>query len=377
MNLTRIPWFGGIVAVLALAGCMALPATQPEVPFAPPGSGESIGSLRNARVAYPMPDPKVRLTYLAGELTQAERTQLELLAPNVRVLSGLTRQSALEHAAEAHGADARFATSEFIARAPHLVWVQAMSAGVDHILESGPLAKSDRIVLTNMRAVHGPAIADHAMAMLLTLTRNMKAHAANQAAGRWEGDAGGHPIALQGRTMLVVGLGGIGTEIAQRAHGFGMHVIATRRTAAPAPAYVERVGGPDALAAMLPEADVVAICVPLTGETRGLMRAREFAAMKPGAYLINIARGPIVDTGAMMESLRSGRLAGACLDVTDPEPLPADHPLWHMDGVVITPHTAAEAELTRERRWSLLCENIRRFGAGEPLLNVVDPRAGY
>jgi phosphoglycerate dehydrogenase-like enzyme len=133
---------------------------------------------------------------------------------------------------------------------------------------------------------------------------------------------------------------------------------------------------PDLLS-MLPQADVVAIAVPLTPETQNLFNKEAFAAMKPGAYLINIARGGIVVTDELVAALQKGKLAGACLDVTDPEPLPGSSPLWQMRNVVITPHVAARAEVTEERRWALLRENLRRFAAGEPLMNVVDKQAGY
>ena len=145
----------------------------------------------------------------------------------------------------------------------------------------------------------------------------------------------------------------------------------------PAPEYVARVGKPDDLLAMLPEADVVAICVPLTSETENLLDAKALGAMKKGSYLINIARGRIVNTDALLAALRGGQIAGACLDVTDPEPLPADHPLWKEPNVIITPHMAAAGEVTEERHRLLRLENIRRFAAGEPLLNVVDKKAGY
>lgn len=131
------------------------------------------------------------------------------------------------------------------------------------------------------------------------------------------------------------------------------------------------------LADLLPAADVVVLCVPLTDETTGLIGERELAMMKPEAYLVNIARGRVVDTDALIAALDEDRLAGACLDVTDPEPLPSDHPLWTMDNVVITPHVAGRSALTEERRHALFVENVRRFGAGEPLLNVVDKHAGY
>jgi phosphoglycerate dehydrogenase-like enzyme len=253
-----------------------------------------------------------------------------------------------------------------------------MSAGVDRYMGVPELVENDRIVLTNMRGVHGPAIADHAFAMLLALTRDLRFHLANQADGIWErGGSTTRPIALEGRTMLVVGLGGIGTEVAKRAHGFGMRVLATRRSDTPGPEFVERVGSPRDLLSMLPEADVVAVCVPLTEETRGLFGKAAFDAMKPGAILINVGRGRVVETGALLAALDSGRLGGACLDVTDPEPLPADHPLWRHPRVIVTPHVSSDAELTDRRRWEIFRENIRRFGAGEPLENVVDKRAGY
>ena len=128
---------------------------------------------------------------------------------------------------------------------------------------------------------------------------------------------------------------------------------------------------------LLAEADVVALCVPLTKQTQGMIGTRELAALKKGAFLINVGRGKVVDTDALVKALESGHLAGACLDVTDPEPLPSDHPLWSMPNVVITPHMSGRSALTRERWNAVFVENIRRFGAGEPLLNVVDKAAGY
>lgn len=370
-----------LTLIFLAAGCAnpAPMAPQPveTAPGAAPVAGQEVGSLRNARVAYAMPAERAQLTYFAGALDAAELAELSELAPNLRIVANLSREQALARAAEAHGVDGRFATADFIARAPHLVWVQAMSAGVDRYLGNAALMEKDSIVLSNMQGVHGPAIADHSMAMLLTLTRDLREYSKQQESARWSPGGTGAATALAGRTMLVVGLGGIGTEIAQRAAGFGMRVIATRRSDAPGPAYVEKVGRNEDLMAMLPEADVVAIAVPLTAETENMFDAAAFAAMKPGAILINIARGKVVDTAALMEALRSGRLGGACLDVTEPEPLPADHPLWSLPNVIITPHVASDAELTNERSWELLRENLRRFAAGEPLLNVVDKRAGY
>lgn len=382
-SIPRRPAFGLVAAfVLTLPACTLTPRDASPGVLSQPGAipdPESIGSLRNARVAFP--DARgTTLTVLMGPLPAAELDELKRLAPNVNILHGLSREQAMEHAGEAHAVDARFVSPEFLANAPKLVWVMAMSAGVDHLIGLEGLAGNGRVVLTNMRAVHGPAIADHSFAMLLSQTRNLRAYAQHQAAGKWareSGDDTPRSSSLAGRTMLVVGLGGIGGEIAQRAHGFGMRVTAIRRSDTPAPEYVSRLGHATDLLGMLKEADMVAICLPLTPETEGMFDAEAFAAMKPGAFLINIARGPIVDTPSLMAALEAGRLGGACLDVTDPEPLPPEHPLWKHPRVLITPHVAADAEITSERRNAVLRENIRRFGAGEPLLNVVDMKAGY
>ncbi len=344
-----------------------------------PASAEEIGSLRNARVAVPLADRKTELTYFAESMSPEDLEELRKIAPNLRIVPGLSAAQALARAEEAHGVDERYATPEFIQKAKNLAWVQTMSAGVDRVLRNESLVANGRIVLTNHRGVHGPAIADHAMAMLLSLTRDLRFLAANQSRKEWNrGRSDLAPVALEGRTMLVVGLGGIGSEIARRGKAFGMTVWATRRTSGiPKPDYVDRIGLSPDLLSMLPEADVVVIAVPLTAETKGLFNRKAFAAMKRGAYLVNIARGGIVVTDELVAALRSGKLAGACLDVTDPEPLPAGSPLWEMRNVVITPHVASRAEVTEERRWELLRENLRRFAAGEPLLNVVDKQAGY
>ena len=339
----------------------------------------SIGSLRNARVAYEIPDgaEPPTLTYIGARLSDDQLTELRDVAPNVRVINATSGADALTHAPDAHAIDGRFYSPRFHESAPNLVWVESPSAGVNWILNDS-LVNDDDIVLTNMRAVHGPAIADHAFAMLLTLTRGMRAYEDNREQGRWvRADVRPEPIALHGRTMFVVGLGGIGSEVAKRAKGFGMRVIASRRSDTPKPDYIDMQGKPDQLHEMLSQADVVAICLPLTEETNGLFDEDAFAIMKPGAYLINVGRGQIVNTVAMLAALNSGQLAGACLDVTDPEPLPNGHPLWNEPNVVITPHVSSRAALTTTRRWVLTKENIRRFGAGEPLLNTVNKQAGY
>jgi phosphoglycerate dehydrogenase-like enzyme len=360
--------------VCLLAACASTPSDA-----ARPNLADESGSLRNAVVATPAGVAAGEVVYFARGLSDADRAAVAAFEPPLRVVEGLTREEAVARAHEAHGIDAFYASAEFVAAAPQLTWVQVPSAGVDHYASAAHLVGEPRIVMTNMRAVHGPAIADHVFAMLLALTRDLPVHLAGRASGAWNDDGSGvlEPITLAGRTLLVVGLGGIGSEVAKRAAGFDMRVLATRRSGTDAPPFVERVAGPEALLELLPEADVVVVCVPLTPETDGLFDAAAFAAMKRGAYLVNIARGRVVDTAALVDALHTGRIAGACLDVTEPEPLPADHVLWTFPNVVITPHVAAQSASTLERRSALLVENLRRFAAGEPLLNVVDKRLSY
>jgi phosphoglycerate dehydrogenase-like enzyme len=368
MKLARARIVVGWLFSLTLAAACTAPATV--------DNGEEFGSLRNARVA--VESPQRELVYFAGALEPAELEQLAQAAPNVKVVAGLSREQALERAQEADGVEARFATAEFLAKAPNVRWVQSMSAGVDRYMGVKALVDDERIVMTNQKGAYGPAIADHVFAMALSLARDLRFYADKQREQEWARDgSGAKAFALQGRTLLVLGLGGIGSEVAVRGHAFGMRVLATRRTDGEKPAYVERVGKPEDTLALLAEADVVVLCVPLTPETENLIDARALAAMKPGALLVNIARGKVVDTTALLAALETGQLGGACLDVTDPEPLPKENALWKHPRVLITPHVAADAELSGERAFALLRENVRRFGAGEPLLNVVDKKAGY
>jgi len=369
---TRRTSFRAALIALALIACL------PAQPLAAQTTAQELGSSRNARIAFPMESRTVELTYLARSMEQEDLAQLRRAVPNVRVVTGLSRDEALKLAAQVHGIDGRYCSSEFLRAADALCWVQSTSAGVERYLAVPELRDNERIVLTNMRAVHGPTIADHAFAMLLALTRDLPYYLDPAQDGTWNRRGSGAPtIALQDKTLLVVGLGGIGSEVARRGKGFGMHVLATRRSDTPPPPYVDRQTRPHALMELLPEADVVVLCVPLTKQTEGMIGADELGAFKPDAYLVNIARGKVVDTEALVKALQEGRLAGACLDVTDPEPLPPGHPLWTMPNVVITPHMSGRSALTAERWRAVYLENLRRFGAGEPLLNVVDKNAGY
>lgn len=380
-----------VLFALGVLACRAAEPTSPPHAVAPQAATRAadaeksarltdalaIGSERGARVALDTQSGKQELLYLAGDVSEDEQDRLYQLAPNVRVLAKLSREDALKWADQAHGCDARFVSREFLAKATKLRYVQAQSAGVDRYAGLAELRARPEIVFCNLRAVHGPAIADHVFALLLALARDLPSAWERQQAAEWRGASAREPFSLAGRTLLVVGLGGIGTEVARRAKGFEMTVLATRRSGTDAPPFVDRVELAETLHELLPLADVIVLCVPLTPETTHLIDARAFAALRPGAILVNIARGKVVDTAALVDALKSGRLGGACLDVTDPEPLPSDHELWRLPNVLITPHVAASAALTDERATALLRENLRRFARGEPLLNVVDWNAGY
>lgn len=374
MNLSPTHPLLPLATVLLLgSGCSSTADSTPESIPAP-----TIGSLDGARVAVDTDDGARELLYLAGSMDPEELEQLNQLSPNVRCVIPESVEDALRLAPQAQGANGRHCTPEFLAAADQLVWVQCPSAGVAWLLERDAIRDRDEIVLTNMQGIHGPAIAEHVFGMLLTLTRDIGFHQLPAQRGAWERNGSGREaIALSGKTLLVVGLGGIGREVARRAKGFDMEVLATRRSRKEPPAYVDRQGVAEDLDDMLSLADVVVLCVPLTDETEGMINERTLGLMKPGAYLVNIARGKVVDTDALVAALDSGHLAGACLDVTEPEPLTPGHRLWSMPNVVITPHVASRASLTGERRRALLEANLQRFGAGEPLLNVVDKTAGY
>lgn len=284
-----------------------------------------------------------------------------------------------EARAEVADADALigFCSDEVLEAGDRLVWVQIFSAGAERCVPVERVAGGD-VVLTNMQKMSSPVLGEHAVAMMLALARGIVQYSKRMPSGEWNrgwvDDFG--VMSVNGKTMLVAGLGGIGTAAAKRASGLGMRVIATRASSREGPDFVDYVGLSDELFELAAQADVVVNALPLTPETEDLFDAAFFDAAKRGHYFINVGRGGSVVTADLVAALNDGHVAGAGLDVTDPEPLPADHVLWQMDNVVITPHMAGFGS-DRERHAALLKDNIRRFIAGEPLLNVVDPEKGY
>jgi phosphoglycerate dehydrogenase-like enzyme len=298
-------------------------------------------------------------------------------APGVTLVGAPDRAAAVREAADADAVIGE-CVPEVIAAGSRIRWVQRMYAGVERCVAIPAFAERG-IVLTNMQKVAGSVMAEHVLAFMFGLTRGLAAYVPAQAKGEWENEAvpESRLWEVKGRTMLVAGLGGIGTEVAKRAHALGMTVIATRNSGTDGPDYVAEVGLADKLLPFAGRADVIVSTLPLTPETKGLMNKAFFDAAKRGALFINVGRGGTVVTDDLVAALRDGRLGGAGLDVTDPEPLPAEHPLWRAPNVIITPHVAAGLEGNEVPRWILARENLRRYVAGDKLLSEVDIRKGY
>ncbi len=267
-------------------------------------------------------------------------------------------------------------TPRIIREAKNLRWLQDSRHGVDTCMI--PEAREKAFILTNSQHTSAPPIADHVIGMMSMLARGLHRYHGFQLERRWTGDPEGFPmLEISGKTMLVVGLGGIGIEVARRAHGLGMRVLGIRNSSREGPPFVAEVGLSEDLYRLAGEADVIVNALPLTEATRGLFDEAFFNAAKRGALFISVGRGESTVTNDLIAALRDGRLTAAGLDVTDPEPLPADHELWALPNVVITPHVAAETDQGRWRRWVVYRENLRRYIAGERMINVVDIARGY
>ena len=263
---------------------------------------------------------------------------------------------------------------DVVGEAPGLRWAHVKSAGVE--TEPVALLAERGVTLTNSAVIYGPQLADHVMALVLAFSRQLSYLFEAQREQRWASRSEFPAGELDGQTLLVVGLGGAGEATARRASAFGMRVLATRRnTAAETPPFVDEVFGSDraTLHTLLPRADFVAVCCGLHTETHRLFGAEEFSLMKESAAIVTVARGAIIDSDALVEALRSGTIAGAGLDVTDPEPLPPGHSLWTTPNTVITPHASGHSPNAARRLELLVIENVQRFCAGEELRNVVSP----
>ena len=305
-------------------------------------------------------------------------TGLQAVAPGVEIVPVASPAEAASEATDAQVLIG-YCDEEILAAAPMLNWVQVFSSGVEHCLANPGMHQGNKL-LTNGQRIGSPALAEHAIAMMMALARGLDVYHSNQLNGVWQRNielGSGEFLDLEGRTVLVVGLGGIGTQTAKRAHGLGMRVVATRGSRREGPAYVEYVGLAGEMNELAASADVVINTAPLTERTRGIFNAEFFAVMKPTAYFISVGRGASTVTADLVAALEKGEIAGAGLDVTDPEPLPEGHPLWSMPRVIISPHAAGRSDRSRNRLFLLVEENLRRYVAGEPMLSVVDVERGY
>jgi phosphoglycerate dehydrogenase-like enzyme len=273
-----------------------------------------------------------------------------------------------------------------LARAPRLAWVHSASAGVERVLT--PASRERGLVITNARGVFSRPIAEYVMMMILAVSRRLPQLLELQRERTWQPLEGAE---LRDVTIGIVGLGSIGRAVGALATAFGCRVVAMRRRL-DGPGRVEagddsdrplgelmldRVLGPEALPELLGDSDFVVLAAPLTPETEGMINDETLAFMKPGAWLVNVARGRLVDEPALLRALREGRLGGAVLDAFREEPLAPDSPFYDLSNVIVTPHTSWSSGRVLDRSVELFCDNLRRYRAGEPLLNVVDPGAGY
>ena len=309
------------------------------------------------------------------EVTEEELAEIYVASGEGDIVIANSPEEARPHWVDAEVALGTFDRETYLT-AKNLRWLQSTAAGADMLMF--PELQASDLVLTGEKGLVGPHLADHAFALLLSLTRQLK-RAFAEAPRSWPSRPAMRKVMyeLEGSTMGVVGLGGTGRAIAQRAVAFGMDVIAVDPDPVPQPPTVSELWGMDRFHELLSKSDVVAVCCPLTPETRGMFDDAAFDAMRPTAYIVNVTRGPIIDGPSITRAIEQGQIAGAGLDVTPIEPLPEDHPLWSFPNVVITPHTAGASQARARRNIRRFIENLPRYRNGTPLEGVVDKQRGF
>jgi phosphoglycerate dehydrogenase-like enzyme len=344
-----------------------------------PGSGPGGAPLAIAL------SPILSARYRAQDLER-----IRAAAPGARIVTlsreGLTDEPVDDVEVLLRGWLSSDAFDRLVARAPRLTWVHSASAGVERALT--PAARERGLVITNARGVFSRPIAEYVLMMILAVSRRLPGLLELQRERTWQPLEG---VELRDVTVGIVGLGSIGRAVGALATAFGCRVVAVRRRAGEGSAatavdeesrsfgevMLDRVGGPEQLPELLAESDFVVLAAPLTAETQNMIDAAALAGMKPGAWLINIARGALVDDRALLNALRDGQIGGAVLDAFRDEPLPPTSPFYDLPNVIVTPHTSWSSGRVLDRSVELFSDNLRRFASGEPLLNVVDPAAGY
>jgi phosphoglycerate dehydrogenase-like enzyme len=336
-----------------------------------------------AHAVRPLPGPPAAIALtpiLSARYRENDLARIRAAAPGARLVSvsleGLADGSLDDVEVMLRGPLPAVTFDRLLARCPELRWVHSATAGVERVLT--PSAARRGLLITNARGVFSRPIAEYVLMMMLAVVRRLPQLLELQRERTWQ------PLAAQEMrdvTVGIVGLGSIGKAVATLASAFGSRVIATRRqgptdSAGPVSS-VDRILPHDRLPELLAESDFVVLALPLTATTDRLMDAGRFAMMKPGAWLINVARGRLVDERALVRALRDGQIGGAVLDTILEEPLPATSPLWSTPNLIITPHTSWSSGRVLDRSIALFCENLERYRDGEPLINAVDPTVGY
>lgn len=307
------------------------------------------------------------------EITSNHRQQIQSVSPDLVIVEPIDEVARLAEMPDTEVVFGDFNRSLFNT-AEQLKWVQVLGAGVDGLLFP-EFVESD-VVLLSAKGYVGPHLADQTWALILGLIRGVgRAVRERTWENRWS--IRDETCELTGATLGIVGLGGTGIDVAKRAQGFDMRVIAVDPEDVDAPSFVHEVWKMDRFYDLLAESDIVSICAPLTEETHSMFDDEAFRRMKPSALLINVTRGKIVDEPSLLRALKEGLIGGAGLDVTPEEPLPQDSPLWDMPNVIVTPHVAGGSPHRDDRTVGLFCDNLERFLVGKPFLSVIDKRKGY
>ena len=297
-------------------------------------------------------------------------------SPKARIV-GVTNETIMKEITDADALIGNI-TPEQVRAGKNLKWVAVMSAGVEQVLmkSGGDDLRDSNIVLTNNKVVQGPEIADHAFALLLALTRDLPLYWGDKQNEFWRRQQF-RGIELMGKNAVIIGMGGIGMQIATRAWAFGMNVTGVDPEDRPISPMIKRIVKPDQIDEVIPDADVIFISAPDTPKSHKMVGPKQFELMKKNSYFIAVSRGGIYDMGGLVKALDEKRLAGAGVDVMDPEPLPAGHALWKFPNAIMTPHIAGRSDRDRGRMIGTIKDNIMRFVDGRPLLNVVDKQKGY
>jgi phosphoglycerate dehydrogenase-like enzyme len=339
---------------------------------------------------------------LSARYRSRDLDRIREAAPGARIVTlsreGLTDEPVDDVEVLLRGWLSSDAFDRLLARAPRLAWVHSASAGVERALT--PAARERGLIITNARGVFSRPIAEYVLMMILAVSRRLPGLLELQRERTWQPLEG---VELRDVTVGIVGLGSIGRAVGALATAFGCRVVAIRRrseqgsgslaagrgataggnadASAEGPSFgeimLDRVGGPETLPQLLAESDFVVLAAPLTPETEDMIDAEALAAMKPTAWLINVARGRLIDERALINALSDGGIGGAVLDTFRDEPLSPSSPFYELPNVIVTPHTSWSSGRVLDRSVELFCDNLRRYAAGEPLLNVVDPSAGY